>query len=105
MASRLLDGNCTIQCPHGGRARITPSQSRVLLGAASVLLGADSMVVQGCANAPPCVSIRWSLPAAHVRTETVRVLTETSAGECLDAGGIARGAAIVTGEQTRVRGE
>lgn len=109
MAAGILDLGCTVQCPHGGQATVTPGSTAVSLGGQPALLVTDATTIAGCpfnvSGSPvPCVTIRWSVPAARDRVRGVAVLLQTSLGLCLNAAGAPQGAALVNGVQTRVSG-
>jgi len=109
MAMAILDLGCTIQCPHGGQATVTPGNTRVKVGGNFALLATDAMTIAGCSfnvsGAPvPCLTIQWSIPATLVTATGPQVLLESSVGACLNAAGAPQGLASVNGIQTHVSG-
>ena len=109
MAMAILDLGCTIECPHGGQATVTPGNTRVKVGGDFALLATDAMTIAGCSFnvasvSVPCVTIQWSIPASRVTVGGQQVLLETSAGACLNAAGTPQGLASVNGIQTQVSG-
>jgi hypothetical protein len=110
MGANILDLGCTIQCPHGGQATVTPGHTKVNVGGNLALLATDTMLIGGCTFAPggvpsPCVSIQWTGPAIRDTVNGTPVLLQTSVGLCLNAARAPQGTATVSGAQTQVRGE
>jgi hypothetical protein len=110
MAAGILDLGCTIQCPHGGQATVSPGNTDVTVGGNPALLATDVMTIAGCSfnvsgSPVPCVTIQWSAPATRNTVSTVPVLLETSVGVCLNAAGAPQGTAIVNGVQTSASGQ
>jgi hypothetical protein len=109
MGASILDLGCTIQCPHGGQATVSPGNTGVTVGGNPALLVTDVMTIAGCtfnvSGSPvPCVTIQWSAPATRNTVSTIAVLLETSVGLCLNGAGAPQGTAIVNGVQTSVSG-
>lgn len=108
MPGPLVVVTATIQCPHGGRAIITPSSPRVRAGAPVAVL-TDTTIVAGCpfmvgTKPQPCLRVQWTVGAARVRAGGKPVLVQTSTGLCLSAEGIPQGAPIIIQTQMRARG-
>lgn len=106
----ILDGGCTIQCPHSGQATVSPSNISVRVGGNPALLETDLMTISGCtfnvSGSPvPCLTIQWSSPATAVTVGGVAVLLESSVGACLNGAGAPQGTAILNGVQADVSGE
>jgi len=109
MGANILDMGCTIQCPHGGQATVTPGNTRVKVGGNLALLVSDTMTIAGCpfviATAPsPCVTIQWQAPATRDTVNGTSVLLQSSLGLCMSAANAPQGMAIVNGVQTQVAG-
>lgn len=109
MAPAILQFGCTIQCPHGGQATPTPTNTRVKVDGAFALLPADTFIIAGCPftlppSVPsPCLTIQWSGEATRVKINGVGPLLETSIGLCKAATQAAQGPASVSGAQTKVK--
>lgn len=110
MGARILDVECTIQCPHGGEVTVIVSDNTdVSVGGNLVVLATDLMSIDRCSfnvsgTPVPCVTIQWTDPATQSSVSRLPVLLETSAGQCLNAAGGPQGTAIVNGVQARVSG-
>src|SRR5262249_32063252 len=85
---RLMPGNLltvasTVLCPHGGRALLLTSNTRVLGRDGLVLLESDIHTVVGCpftvgSKYSPCVRIEWSAPANESSSGEIHPVVETS---------------------------
>ena len=110
MGAPILQLGCTIQCPHGGRASVVNTNTRVRLSGNYALLATDTYTIAGCpftlpSGAPhPCVTIQWTAPAQRVTVNGNHVLLQTSVGLCKAADQLVQGTALVSGVQTRVKG-
>jgi hypothetical protein len=110
MPGYLLDAGTAIMCPHGGSGAPSPRSVRVKLGGKPPLLADDLVTIAGCAfnvsGAPsPCLRVQWLMPATRVKIEGSPALLSSSVGLCLNAGGAPQGTAVLSGYQTRVRGQ
>jgi len=109
MGSAVLQFGCTIQCPHGGQATPTPTNTKVKVDGAFALLPADTFIIAGCSftlpgpTPSPCLTIQWSGEATRVKINGVGPLLETSTGLCKAATQAAQGSASVSGAQTKVK--
>lgn len=106
----ILQQGCTIMCPHGGRATVVPTNTRVKVGGGYALLPTDTYVIAGCPftvgpKYQPCVSIQWTAPATRVKVNGTPVLMESSVGLCKSAEQIVQGTAMVQGVQRQVQGQ
>jgi hypothetical protein len=104
MPGKLLTVGATVLCPHGGRAILTTSNTRVLGPDGPVLLESDVHIVVGCpftvgTKYSPCVRIEWQAPAMQSNANDVKPLVETSVGICYGAEGAPQGTAIVAATQ------
>ncbi len=106
MPGNLLTTASTIQCPHGGRANLSTSNTKVTAGAA-VLLSSDVHAVAGCSftlpggKYSPCVRIEWASPATKAEVDGTGPLVKTSVGKCLSAEGAPQGVATIVNTQTK----
>ncbi len=110
MPAYLLDAGTSIMCPHGGSGAPSPRSVRAKLGGKPPLLADDLVTIAGCAfnvsGAPsPCLRVQWLMPATRVKIEGAPVLLSSSVGLCVNAAGAPQGTAILSGFQTRVRGQ
>ncbi len=110
MPAPILDMGCTIMCPHGATATVTPSNTKVKVGGNYAILFSDTMVISGCPfqlpgpTPSPCIRIQWSNQAIKTKINGTPVLLMTSIGICMAATGSPQGPAIVQGVQTKVMG-
>lgn len=104
MPGKLLTVGATVQCPHGGRALLTTSNTRVLGPDGPILLESDIHQVINCpftvgTKYSPCVRIEWQAPGMQTNANNVKPLVESSVGMCYGAEGVAQGTAIVASTQ------
>lgn len=118
MPGFLLHVNGVVRCTHAATASAPPpAPPRVLVSGQPVALATDPISVAGCpfqvpvpgATKPqPCVTIRWTLPAARVKVMGVPVLLApapgTGAGICQSVEQIPQGPPLVGAVQARVSG-
>jgi hypothetical protein len=110
MGAPILDMGCSIQCPHGGKVTVVPTNTTVKVGGNFALLKSDTMLVAGCAftlpgpKPSPCLQVEWSAEAQKVKVNGTAVLLQTSVGLCKSAEGAPQGPAMVSGVQTKVMG-
>jgi hypothetical protein len=89
-----------IQCPHGGQAILTTSNTLFTVEGSPALLESDLHAIVGCPFVlglvyDPCVLIEWSGGADFLTVNDVGVLLETSVGACSNAAGAPQGVAII----------
>jgi hypothetical protein len=89
-----------IQCPHGGMAVLTTSNTLFTVAGSAALLAADTPIIAGCvfniSGVPsPCVLIQWAGAAESLTVNGLGVVLETSIGLCCNAAGAPQGPAIV----------
>jgi hypothetical protein len=106
MGAMMLQAGCTMKCPHGGTVQAIPSQSKVLLNGAPVLLVSDLAMVAGCAftvgpKPQPCLTVQWSAPATRVTINGTAPLLQTSIGLCKSAEGIPQGMVLIVSTQPK----
>lgn len=86
MGAPLLTVSATIMCPHGGKATIIPSNTRVTAGGVPVAVQTDVTMVAGCAfTVPPgvptpCIPVQWLVAATRVTIMGKPALTQQSQG-------------------------
>lgn len=108
MSAAILDAGCTITCPHGARATVATTNTRVKVGGAFALLVTDVTTVAGCPftlpgpKPSPCVTVQWTGPAQRVKVNGTTVLLQSSVGLCKSPEGVPQGTAMVSGAQTKV---
>lgn len=108
MPAYVLTSTSTIQCPHGGAATVSPSQTAVKADGAPVLTESDVHTVAGCSfnvsgSPNPCVSIAWSAGAQKVSVNGSPALTRSSIGQCKSGAGAVQGTALIANTQTKVK--
>ncbi len=89
-----------IQCPHGGQAILTTTNSALLVQGSPALLESDIHEIVGCPFFlglvySPCVLIEWMDGAELLSVDDAGVLLETSTGLCSNAAGAPQGIAII----------
>ncbi len=106
MAGLLIQDGVVVQCPHGGFVQINrASEGRVMLVGEPALTAADGFVVAGCPASPPCQTVKWeTCMSMRIRHGGLPVLIASGEGSCLDAAGVFRGPAVLSGVQGRVSG-
>lgn len=106
MPGFLLHQGATILCAHGGQARAMAPNPRVRVSGQATVTQISPYIVAGCpftiAGAPsPCTTARWTTAALRVRAGGMPMLLGDSKAICDPTGA----PVIVTGTQTRVRGQ
>lgn len=80
----VLTASATLTCLHAGQVKTPPSQARVLVMGAPVLVQSDLGTVAGCPFATsqpsPCTTVTWASAATRVMVGFVPVLTSASTG-------------------------
>jgi len=102
-----LTTTSSVQCPHGGRAILTTSNTSSQAGT-PMLLESDTHPVVGCSffagsNYSPCLTIEWSAGASALTIGGTKVLLKTSVGKCKAGTGAIQGVAIIASTQTPVQ--
>jgi hypothetical protein len=108
MPAFVLTSTSTVQCPHGGMASVSPSQTAVKADGAPVLTENDVHTVVGCSfnvsSSPnPCVTIAWSAGAQKVSVGGSPALIRSSVGQCKSGAGAVQGMAVIANTQTKVK--
>ena len=110
MAAALLQEGVSIQCPHGGKATVMTTNTRVEVSGKPALRGSDTFTITGCpftlpgGKPQPCITIQWGGEAKRAKVMNQSVLLQTSIGLCKSAEGIVQGKAMVSGVQTKTKG-
>jgi len=110
MAGNTLTVSAGLQCPHGGSVRIVSTHTRVMAGSVPIATSTDTFIVSGCPfqipAAPPipspCVCVRWILSDNRVKVNGSASLSQSSAGQCLNAAQVPQGPVVVVNTQTFV---
>ena len=108
MAGSALTTLSSVQCPHGGRAVLTTSNTHASAGpGAQVLLETDTHAVVACSfyngsTYSPCLTIEWSAGASAVSVNDTAVLVKSSVGQCKNGSGVVQGVAVVASTQLPV---
>jgi hypothetical protein len=80
----VLTTSATLTCLHSGQVKTPPSQTRVLVMNAPVLVQSDIGTVAGCPFATsqpsPCTAVTWASAATRVLVNFTPVLTSVSTG-------------------------
>lgn len=116
MSGYPLTEATVMQCPHGGIATISPSQSAVTMQGALAATDADPITVVGCVftlpngQPSPCVTVQWQYSATMVSMSGQPVLLQpnpsgTGPGLCLAATQNPQGPPMVNTVQLVARGE
>ena len=111
MGTPILQQGCTIRCLHGGMVNVTNTNKRVKVGGDYALLSTDTYNVVGCpftlpnGKLQPCVTVAWQGAAEKVKAAGKPVLLQTSVGVCKSAEQAVQGMTLVSGVQTRAKGE
>jgi hypothetical protein len=98
--SSILTIDNQIQCPHGGMAILTTTNSALLVDGSPALLATDLPEIVGCPFIVgvvylPCVLIEWTGAAEMLTVDGAGVVLETSIGLCCNAAGAPQGVAII----------
>ncbi len=106
MPGSLLTTASTIQCPHGGRAILTTSNTKGYAQSMPALLDTDVHIVAGCpftigSKPSPCVRIEWTAGASRASANGTAVLVESSLGKCHSPEGAMQGVAIIVNTQSK----
>lgn len=110
MAGNTITVNAGLQCPHGGSVRIVSTKTRAMANSAPIATSTDTFIVSGCpfqipATPPipsPCVSVRWIVSDSRVKVNGSATLSQSSAGQCLNAAQVPQGPVVVVNTQTSV---
>ena len=114
MPGLLLHVGATVQCPHQVPAMTAPAQPRVLASGQPVATTANVFTVAGCPftlpgpKPSPCVTVRWTMPAARVlvngQPALLAPVSGPGAGLCLSPEQVPQGPPMVGAIQSRVVG-
>lgn len=109
--------NAVMQCTHGAKATIAPSQPRVVVNGQPVATMASLIAVAGCpfqipvpggTKPQPCMTVKWTMPSTRflVGGQPAALIPAPGPGPgiCQSAEQIPQGPPIVSVVQTRVIG-
>ena len=101
MGDLLLNTGSIIMCPHGGMVSHTSGTwTTYRISGRPPMLQTDIYIVAGCPMpGSPCHMVQWVTASNMLVIKGIPVLTFTSVGLCMGAGGAAQGPAIVTATQ------
>lgn len=112
MPGFLVHVSASINCTHGAKATVVPSQQRVRVAGNFVAVLADNTTVAGCpfqvpvgagTKPQPCIRIQWLVPATRVKVNQQFALVQSSSGLCLSAEQIPQGPPVIASTQTQVK--
>lgn len=106
MPGNHLTISSQIQCPHGGQAILSTTNTQVFAAGTAVLLESDIHPVVGCpftigSKYSPCIRIEWSAGSTKTTVNGTATLVQTSIGQCISPEGATQGIAIVVNTQTK----
>ena len=110
MALNFLTTASTIQCPHGGSAILTTTDTSLFADGTPVLLESDISAVVGCPftlpgpKPSPCVKIEWSVGTTQLSVNGKAALIISSIGKCYSPENALQGVAIVSNTQQKGSG-
>ena len=87
-------------CPHGGRAMLITTNTKLMAGGAPALTLTDVHMIVGCPfvivlKPSPCLRIQWTTASTKLQVNGVPVLTQTSVGLCLSPEQAPQGPAVI----------
>lgn len=100
MIGEMLTTKSTITCPHGGRAVLTTTNTKVLSRGTPALVEADIHIVVGCpftigTKYSPCTRIEWKAGHSDTMADNTPVLSQQSMGKCINPEGAPQGIATI----------
>lgn len=110
MAGTSIDANATLQCPHGGTVRISPSSQKSTVGGAAMTAQSDSTTVSGCpfqkpagpSTVPsPCLTVKWIVGDTRVKVSSVPSLSKSAVGICFSGENIPQGSVVIASTQSK----
>lgn len=117
MPGLLMHVNAVMQCTHGAKATIAPSQPRVVVGGQPVATMVSMIAVAGCpfqipvpggTKPQPCMTVKWTMPSTRflVGGQPAALVPAPGPGPgiCQSAEQIPQGPPTVSTVQTRVTG-
>lgn len=105
----VLTTTATVSCSHAARVTHLPSQSRVLVVGAPVIVQTDTASIIGCpftiptSKPSPCLTARWTTASARVFAGGTPVLTQASTGLGLSPEQAPQGPLMASVVQPRVQ--
>ncbi len=108
MSPAFLTAASSMTCPHGGTVMATPGSAAAKAGA-PILRASDTCTIVGCGfttptGPSPCVTVKWTAPAARVQHGGDPALTQSSVGLCLAATQAPQGTVMIASTQTQASG-
>ncbi|MHA2426057.1 MAG: hypothetical protein ACXAEF_14800, partial [Candidatus Thorarchaeota archaeon] len=102
--SEILTVNSTIQCPHGGSAILTSSNTKVTTENGLWLIETDIHTIVGCPfyrgdTYSPCIRIEWSNGSLVTDILGTPVLKSDSIGLCYNSQNAVQGQALIVNTQ------
>jgi hypothetical protein len=117
MPGFLLHVNAVMQCTHGAKATVAPSQPRVVVGGQPVATMASVIAVAGCPfqvptpggpKPQPCVLVKWAMPSTRFlvggQPAALAPAPGSGPGVCQSAEQIPQGPPTIGAVQARVIG-
>ena len=108
MSGHIVHVGATLICPHMGTVTAITSNTRVMVSGQPVVTMSDTFTVAGCAlsssSIPPCVLVKWLVPATRVLVNGKPVILKTSSGICQSAVQAPQGPPNILVTQPRVKG-
>ena len=108
MSGHIVHVGSTLTCPHMGTVTAITSNTRVIVSGQPVVTMSDTFTVAGCAlsssSTPPCVLVKWLVPATKVLVNGKPVILKTSSGICQSAVPAPQGPPNILVTQPRVKG-
>lgn len=100
MKGEMLTTKSTIMCPHGGRAVLNTTNTKVISRGTPALVETDIHPVVGCpftigTKYSPCTRIEWQAGHSDTMAESTPVLSQQSIGKCINSEGAPQGIAII----------
>jgi hypothetical protein len=110
MAGTTLATTAMLECPHGGRVQIAPSNLRAQVGGAPIATASDTFIVTGCPfqlpttppTPSPCITVRWTVTDLRVKAGGALTLSRSSQGMCYSAQQAPQGPVVIADTQQRV---
>ncbi|HAG81449.1 MAG TPA: hypothetical protein DCL61_09805 [Cyanobacteria bacterium UBA12227] len=105
--ANYLTTTSTILCPHGGRANLLTSNTKVFANGSPILLASDIHTVIGCpftlpnGKPSPCIRIEWSAGSTQTSANSRAPLLKNSIGKCYNAENAIQGVAIIANSQMK----
>ncbi len=91
MTGYLLNSSASVQCMHGGKVQLTPTNQRVKVDGQPVMTQDNVCSITGCSFVPPygngpCSTGQWVSAATRVKAGGMPVLLRDSQSVCTPTG-------------------